>query len=117
MAYLFVVSPSGGILQGDRYRTDLLLKNNAKAHITTQGATRVYSMDSNSASQIVNITVGENCYLEYEYQCIGNYCRYHSRLLSKEYLGIADWDCLLQFRRDELVLLHCGKETKIFIPL
>ena len=65
MAYLFVVSPSGGILQGDRYRTDLLLKNNAKAHITTQGATRVYSMDSNSASQIVNITVGENCYLEY----------------------------------------------------
>ena len=65
MAYLFVVSPSGGILQGDRYRTDLLLKNNAKAHITTQGATRVYSMDSNSASQIVNITVDENCYLEY----------------------------------------------------
>lgn len=65
MAYLFVVSPSGGILQGDRYKTDLLLKNKAIAHITTQGATRVYSMDSNSASQIVNITVDENSYLEY----------------------------------------------------
>ena len=65
MAYLYVISPSGGILQGDRYRTDVLLKNNAIAHITTQGATRVYSMDSNSASQIVNITVDENCYLEY----------------------------------------------------
>jgi len=65
MAYLFVVSPSGGILQGDRYRIDVLLKNKAIAHITTQGATRVYSMDSNSASQIVNITVDQNCYLEY----------------------------------------------------
>ena len=65
MAYLYVISPSGGILQGDRYRTDILLKNKAIAHITTQGATRVFSMNSNSASQIVNITVDENCYLEY----------------------------------------------------
>jgi urease accessory protein len=65
MAYLYVISPSGGILQGDRYRTDILLKNKATAHITTQGATRIYSMNANSASQILNITVNENCYLEY----------------------------------------------------
>lgn len=65
MAYLYVISTSGGILQGDRYRTDILLKNNATAHITTQGATRIYSMNANSASQILNITVNENCYLEY----------------------------------------------------
>jgi len=65
MAYLYVISPSGGILQGDRYRTDVLLKNKAISHITTQGATRIYSMNSNSASQMVNITVDENCYLEY----------------------------------------------------
>lgn len=65
MAYLYVISPSGGILQGDRYRTDIFLKNNAIAHMTTQGATRIYSMNSNSASQILNITVEENCYLEF----------------------------------------------------
>ena len=65
MAYIYVISPSGGILQGDRYRTDVLLKNKAIAHITTQAATRIYSMNSNSASQMVNITVDENCYLEY----------------------------------------------------
>jgi urease accessory protein len=65
MAYLYVLSPSGGILQGDRYRTDVLLKNKAIAHMTTQGATKIYGMNSNSASQIVNITVDENCYLEY----------------------------------------------------
>jgi len=65
MAYLYVISPSGGILQGDRYRTDILLKNKAAAHMTTQGATRIYSMNSNSASQMLNITVDKNCYFEY----------------------------------------------------
>ena len=65
MAYLYVISPSGGILQGDRYRTDVSLKNNAIAHMTTQGATSIYSMNSNFASQLLNITVDENCYLEY----------------------------------------------------
>ena len=33
--------------------------------MTTQGATSIYSMNANFASQIVNITVDENCYLEY----------------------------------------------------
>lgn len=65
MAYIYAISPSGGILQGDRYTTDIVLKNKAIAHMTTQGATRIYSMNSNSASQIVNITVDENCYFEY----------------------------------------------------
>ena len=65
MAYLYIISPSGGILQGDRYKTDIIMKNNAVSHITTQGATRIYSMNSNSASQMVNITLDENCYLEY----------------------------------------------------
>ena len=65
MAYLYIISPSGGILQGDRYKTDIMLKNNAVSHITTQGATRIYSMNSNSATQMVNITLDKNCYLEY----------------------------------------------------
>ena len=41
------------------------MKNNAIAHMTTQGATSIYSMNSNFASQILNITVDENCYFEY----------------------------------------------------
>ena len=65
MAYLYIVSPSGGILQGDRLRTDIVLKNNAASHITTQGATRIYSMNSNYASQMINITLNDNCYLEF----------------------------------------------------
>jgi urease accessory protein len=65
MAYMYIISPSGGILQGDRYRMDITLRKHAFAHITTQGATRIYRMEKNYATQIVNIDVGEGCYFEY----------------------------------------------------
>ena len=65
MAHLFILSPSGGVLQGDRYRTDIELKNGAISHITTQGATRIYKMNSNYATQMINLIVGKNCYLEF----------------------------------------------------
>jgi urease accessory protein len=65
MAYIYIISPSGGILQGDRYRTDITLKNYAKSHITTQSATRIYKMNKNFGTQIINLDVAENCYLEY----------------------------------------------------
>lgn len=65
MAYIYIMSPSGGILQGDRYRMDIKLKNNACAHITTQGATRVYRMERNFATQIINVHVDEGSYLEF----------------------------------------------------
>jgi len=65
MAHIFVLSPSGGVLQGDRYRTDIELKNGAISHITTQGATRMYKMNSNYATQMINLNVGKNCYLEF----------------------------------------------------
>ena len=65
MAYMYIISPSGGVLQGDRYRMDITLRNHAFAHITTQGATRIYRMERNYATQIVNIDVGEDCYFEY----------------------------------------------------
>jgi urease accessory protein len=65
MAYLYIISPSGGILQGDRYCIDITLSNNALAHITTQGATRIYKMEKNYGTQMVNINVEEGSYLEY----------------------------------------------------
>jgi urease accessory protein len=65
MAYLYIMSPSGGILQGDRFRIDITLGNNSCAHITTQGATRIYKMKKNYASQIVNINAQEESYFEY----------------------------------------------------
>jgi urease accessory protein len=65
MAYVYIMNPSGGMLQGDRFRIDLSLFRSAQAHITTQGATRIYKMERNYATQMVNIFVGDGCYLEY----------------------------------------------------
>ena len=65
MAYIYVISPSGGILQGDRYRIGIKLSNNAHAHITTQGATRIYKMEKDYATQMIDIVVEEGCYCEY----------------------------------------------------
>jgi urease accessory protein len=65
MAYVYIVSPSGGILQGDRYLIDITLGNNTFAHVTTQGATRIYKMQKNYASQIINIKMEDESYFEY----------------------------------------------------
>ena len=65
MAHVFVLSPSGGILQGDRYRMDVELKNNAISHLTTQGATRIYKMESNYATHMVTLNLKDNSYLEF----------------------------------------------------
>lgn len=65
MAYLFLMSSSGGVLQGDRYRIEISIKNKGIANITTQGATRIYKMDSNYATQFVDIDVDDNSYLEF----------------------------------------------------
>src|SRR5215217_4769311 len=47
------------------YRMDITLRRHAFAHITTQGATRIYRMERNYATQVINIDVGEECYFEY----------------------------------------------------
>jgi urease accessory protein len=65
MAYIYIISPSGGILQGDRYRIDISLRNAAISHVTTQSATRIYKMDKNFGTQMINLSVDKNCYLEY----------------------------------------------------
>lgn len=65
MAYMYVMSQGGGILQGDSYRLEISLSAGALAHLTTQGATRLYRMEKGFATQQVDIAVGRGCYLEY----------------------------------------------------
>ena len=88
MAHLFILSPSGGILQGDRYRMDVELKNNAISHLTTQGATRIYKMDSNYATHMVAINLKNNSYLEFIPEQIIPYV--DSRFYQKTELNIDD---------------------------
>ncbi|RUP23678.1 MAG: urease accessory protein UreD [Curvibacter sp.] len=60
-----VLSVGGGTLQGDRLSIDVDVADGACAHVTTQGATRVHTMDANCALQAVNLSVGAAAYLEY----------------------------------------------------
>ena len=88
MAHLFILSPSGGILQGDRYRMDVELTNNAITHLTTQGATRIYKMNSNYATHLVKINLKNNSYLEFIPEQIIPYN--NSRFYQKTQLNIDD---------------------------
>ncbi|MFO0919863.1 MAG: urease accessory protein UreD [Planctomycetaceae bacterium] len=65
MPCVFMISNSGGILQGDRNTISLTLEPGAQAHVTTQSATKVHEMDANFASQTQQIVLREGTYLEY----------------------------------------------------
>ena len=65
MAWLFMITTGGCVLQGDRLALDVSLGPGARAHITTQSATKVHSMDANYAHQAQSFTVGEGAYLEF----------------------------------------------------
>jgi urease accessory protein len=65
MAWLFMITTSGCVLQGDRLALDVSLGPGARAHVTTQSATKIHSMDANYAQQTQSFTLGEGAYLEY----------------------------------------------------
>lgn len=60
-----MISVGGGVLQGDRYKIDISVEDDACAHVTSQGANRIHQMDANYASQYQTITVKSGGYLEY----------------------------------------------------
>lgn len=65
MTHVYIISSSGGILQGDKYMIDIILEKNALTHITTQGATRVYGMNVSNAIQVINVSLDDGAYLEF----------------------------------------------------
>lgn len=65
MPICMIISVGGGILQGDRYFIDIEVAPQAYAHVTSQGASKIHSMDSNYASQYQKLTLHQGAYLEY----------------------------------------------------
>lgn len=57
-----MISTAGCILQGDRLALDILVEQDAYAHVTTQSATKIHSMDANYATQIQKIRVEKGGY-------------------------------------------------------
>ncbi len=64
-AHIYMMSSSGGILQGDEQKIDVVMGRNSTARITTQSATKIYKMDGGYASQYINIHSQEGSYLEF----------------------------------------------------
>lgn len=65
MPCIFLITTTGGILQGDRLEMEVELAPDTQAHLTTQSATQIHSMDANYAAQTQDIVLGENAYLEF----------------------------------------------------
>ena len=65
MAYVFLANPTGGLLQNDRHHIAASVGAGARAHVTTQSATKVYTMTGGVAEQRVRLDVASDGYLEY----------------------------------------------------
>jgi len=65
LATLLVQEPTGGLAQGDRHRLAVEAGPGARAHVTTQGATKVHSMRANYAHLDVSLLAAAGSHLEY----------------------------------------------------
>lgn len=65
MAFVYVISTGGGILQGDRLGMRVEVGSGAQVHLTTQAATKVYRMEHDYAVQAIDLRVGPDAYLEW----------------------------------------------------
>ncbi len=62
---IYLLSPTGGIVQGDRYRMQIDAGEHTHALFTTQSATKVYRMPNDCAEQVVRLEVGRDAVFEY----------------------------------------------------
>ena len=65
LAWLFIITTTGCVLQGDRLALEVTLAPGARAHVTTQSATKVHSMDANYAVQTQSFVLADDAYLEF----------------------------------------------------
>lgn len=63
--WVFIITNSGGILQGDRYQIRIEAAPGAFGHVTTQAATKIHEMDTNYAAQVQEIVLEAGSYVEY----------------------------------------------------
>ena len=65
MAVVYVQTPAGGLIQGDRATLQFDLGDAAQVHITNQAAEKIHSMTANCALQDVSFVLGAGAYAEY----------------------------------------------------
>ncbi len=62
---VYLLSPTGGVVQGDRYAIGISVEAGAHALVTTQSATKIYRMPDGCAEQHIRIEVGSGAVLEF----------------------------------------------------
>lgn len=64
-AFVYLLNPSGGILQADRLLTQIVLEKDSRVLVTTPSAAKFYKMEDDHAELKYFFDVGENAVLEY----------------------------------------------------
>jgi urease accessory protein len=93
LACVFLITTTGCLLQGDRLALDITLGPRARAHLTSQSATKVHAMDANYAAQTQTITLADDAYLEFLPDPVIPHR--HSRFLSDTQISVAPSATLL----------------------
>jgi urease accessory protein len=93
LGWLFIITTSGCVLQGDRLALEVRLGPCARAHVTTQSATKIHTMDANYAVQTQHISLDEGAYLEYMPDPLIPHR--HARFLSDTRIDLAETATLL----------------------
>ncbi|MFA1545913.1 urease accessory protein UreD [Actinomadura chokoriensis] len=65
MPHVLFMSSGAGVLQGDRFRVALDCGPGTSVHFTTQTAARIYRMEHDYATQVVELTAGPGSHVEY----------------------------------------------------
>jgi len=65
MAWVYMVSLAGGVVQGDELRTEIVARDGAQVHLTTPASTKIYRSPTASSSHLLRIWAGAGTYVEY----------------------------------------------------
>ncbi len=65
MAVVYLQTPAGGLIQGDRARMQFTFGPQAQVHVTTQAAEKIHTMTANCAVQRAVFTLDTDAYVEY----------------------------------------------------
>lgn len=93
LAYVFLITTTGCLLQGDRLTLDITLRPRAQAHVTSQSATKIHAMDANYAAQSQTITLADDAYLEFLPEPVIPHR--HARFISDTQISVAPSATLL----------------------
>ncbi len=63
--FVYLLNPTGGVLQGDRLLTEIKVEKDARALITTPSANKLYKMEDDHAEILNEIHVEEGGVLEF----------------------------------------------------